>query len=161
MAEITAPVTPRPTPRGMRVMNRLPMLLLKSPLHGIVSRKLLVLTFTGRKSGTQYTLPVGYAREGDTVLIGAAGPWWKNLRGGARVTVLLRGHEQTGSAEAVTDQAEMAPLYHTLLAQNPTHGRFVSIRREADGMPNADDLARAVRRGVAVVRIHLDEHHRG
>ncbi|MDQ6601811.1 MAG: nitroreductase family deazaflavin-dependent oxidoreductase [Chloroflexota bacterium] len=156
MAEITAPSPPRPTPRGMRVMNRLPMLLLKSPAHGIVSRKLLLLTFTGRKSGKRHTLPVGYAREGDTVLIGAAGPWWKNLSGGARVTVLLRGRERTGSAEVVTNQAEMAPLYRTLLAQNPTHGRFVSIRREPDGMPNADDLARAVGRGVAVVRIRLD-----
>lgn len=156
MAEIIAPSPPRPTPRGMRVMNRLPMLLLKSPVHGIVSRKLLLLTFTGRTSGKQYTLPVGYAREGDTVLIGAAGPWWKNLRGGARVSVLLRGRERTGSADAVTDQAAMAPLYRTLLAQNPTHGRFVSIRREHDRMPNADDLARAVGRGVAVVRIRLD-----
>ena len=137
-------------------MNRLPMFLLKSPVHGIVSRKLLLLTFTGRTSGKRHTLPVGYAREGDTVLIGAAGPWWKNLRGGAQVTVLLRGRERTGSAEAVSDQAEMAPLYRTLLAQNPTHGRFVSIRREPDGMPNADDLARAVGRGVAVVRIRLD-----
>ncbi len=156
MAESTAPPTPRPMSRGMRVMNRLPMLLLKSPVHGIVSRKLLVLKYTGRKSGKQYTLPVGYAREGNTVLIGAAGPWWKNLRDGARVTVLLPGRERTGSAETVTDQAEMAPLYRTLLAQNPTHGRFVSIRREPDGMPNADDLERAVRRGVAVVRIRLD-----
>jgi deazaflavin-dependent oxidoreductase (nitroreductase family) len=156
MVEITAPSTPRPTPRGMRAMNRLPMLLLKSPIHGIVSRKLLVLTFTGRKTGRHYTLPVGYARDGDTVLIGAAGPWWKNLREGARVSILLRGRERTGNAEAVTDKAEMAPLYRTLLAQNPTHGKFVGIRREPDGMPNADDLKRAIRRGIAVVRIRLD-----
>ncbi len=156
MAEITTSSLPRPMPRGMRVMNRLPLFLLTSPVHGIVSRKLLALTFTGRKSGKRYTLPVGYAREGDTVLIGAAGPWWKNLRDGARVTVRLRGRERTGSAEVVADKAEMAPLYRTLLAQNPTHGRFVSIRREPDGMPNADDLERAVRRGVAVVRVRLE-----
>ncbi|MCB9452697.1 MAG: nitroreductase family deazaflavin-dependent oxidoreductase [Anaerolineaceae bacterium] len=80
--------------------------LLRSPLHGIVSSKYMLITFTGRKSGTVYTTPVQYVREGDTVyVITSKGyTWWKNLRGGAAVEVVIRGKPYQGDATAVTDE---------------------------------------------------------
>ncbi|MFQ3566394.1 MAG: nitroreductase/quinone reductase family protein [Aggregatilineales bacterium] len=79
--------------------------LLRSPLQGVVSGKYLLLTFTGRKTGTIYSTPVQYARDGELLRIITSGgyTWWKNLRGGAPVQVLLRGVSYDGDAETTVD----------------------------------------------------------
>ena len=41
--------------------------LLRSPLHGVASRRLLLLTFRARRSGRRITLPVGYEEVGAVV----------------------------------------------------------------------------------------------
>jgi hypothetical protein len=33
--------------------------LLRSPLHGLLSGMLMLLSYTGRKSGRTYTIPIG------------------------------------------------------------------------------------------------------
>ena len=42
---------------------------LRSPLHGMISRRLLLITFTGRKSGKVFTTPISYEQEGATLLL--------------------------------------------------------------------------------------------
>ena len=73
------------------LFNPLAKTTLRSPLHGGMSRRLLLITFPGRKSGKQYTTPISYVQHGDTLLLGVGGRWWKNLRGGVPVQVRLRG----------------------------------------------------------------------
>ena len=71
--------------RVMRAVNRFPAVLLRSPPHGVLSDGVLLLGFTGRKSGRRYTTPITYLRDdaaGDTVLMTTDSPWWQNLRGG-------------------------------------------------------------------------------
>jgi len=46
----------------LKIMNPLMKALLYSPLHGEVSKSLMLLSFTGRKSGMKFTPPVGYLR---------------------------------------------------------------------------------------------------
>ena len=48
--------------------------LLRSPLHSVVSDRLALITITGRRSGREFTFPVGYRREGDRVTIGVGWP---------------------------------------------------------------------------------------
>ena len=74
----------------MRVVNKFPALLLRSPLHGLIIGSVLLITFNGRKSGKKYTTPITCLGEGDTVLMTTDSPWWKNLPGGAPVTLLKR-----------------------------------------------------------------------
>lgn len=87
-----------------RTVNPLVGLVLRSPAHRLLSGSLLLLTVTGRRSGRSFTFPVGYAQRGDRLTVTAAWPerkrWWRNLRGGAPVTVLLRGTRRTGTATA-------------------------------------------------------------
>ena len=40
------------------IVNRAMKFMLRSPLHSIVDKKILLVTFTGRKSGKTYTTPV-------------------------------------------------------------------------------------------------------
>jgi F420H(2)-dependent quinone reductase len=91
-----------------RTGNRAVELLLRSPLHPVVSRQLALITVTGRRSGHDYTFPVGYRRTGDRVTIPVMWParkvWWRNLQGGARVRLRLAGEQHSGLAEVRGDE---------------------------------------------------------
>jgi deazaflavin-dependent oxidoreductase (nitroreductase family) len=155
MADTTAPVR-RPSPQVMRLYNNLPKLILRSPLHGIMSKKVLLLSFTGRKSGKRYTLPLSYVQTGDTLWLGTQTPWWKNLHGGAPVTARVQGKTVTGIADVITDEAGMREAYHTILTLYPGYGRFINVSLEADGYPSVEAVADARRRGLVVIRVKLD-----
>jgi len=94
---------PRP-PRPARILaNALATTILRSRWHAIRSNSLLLLTFTGRKSGRKYTTPLRYKQDGDTLLVTVLYPWWKNLVVETQVSVLLRGEVRTGAAEVLPE----------------------------------------------------------
>ena len=76
--------------------------ILRSPLRSLLDSTLLLLTVTGRKSGTRYTIPVAYQRSGDriTVLVSRAKTkkWWRNYRVPGAITVYTRGETREGTA---------------------------------------------------------------
>jgi hypothetical protein len=91
-----------------RTGNPAVKLMLSSPLHPLLSGQLAVITVTGRRTGRQYSFPVGYRQQGDRVTIGVGWPerkhWWRNLRDGGPVRLRLRGVERTGHARARGDE---------------------------------------------------------
>ena len=97
---------PRP-PRPVRILaNVLATTILRSRWHSMRSDRLLLLTFTGRKSGKEFTTPMRYVQEGNTLRLKVLVkyPWWKNLREQATVRVLLRGQMRTGTAEVFPEK---------------------------------------------------------
>lgn len=99
----------------------------------------MLLTVVGRRSGSRYTIPVGYVRQGGSLDILVAGKhvkaWWRNLQGGAPVEVLLRGRTLTGMAEALTFQHEprrFTVALRNYIAQNPRGAWAVGIRDVED-----------------------------
>jgi deazaflavin-dependent oxidoreductase (nitroreductase family) len=81
--------------------------LLCSPFHRLASGSLLLITYVGRRSGRAFTIPVMYAEREGTLTIFVGHPerkrWWRNLHGGAKVEVRLRGRRLRGHAEIVED----------------------------------------------------------
>ena len=69
------------------------------------SDQLLLLTFTGRKSGKKFTTPLRYVQEGETLRMTVVYPWWKNLVEEDKVRVLLRGQMRSGTAEVLPEEA--------------------------------------------------------
>ena len=47
-----------------RFINPFVKAVLRSPVHRLLSGSLVLLTYTGRRSGRRYTLPVMYAEQG-------------------------------------------------------------------------------------------------
>jgi hypothetical protein len=88
-----------------RIINPVVRLLIRSPLHRLVSQRIALITYTGRRSGRRYTIPVGYQLAGTQLTITVGSPerkvWWRNLRGtGAPVELVVRGRPRRGRAVA-------------------------------------------------------------
>lgn len=96
-------------------MNAVARLVLRSPLHGLMDGKILLLGFTGRRSGGRYTTPMSYVRVGDEVLMTTEAPWWKNLAGGAPVQMRLGGESLRGFAETLTGEEGVAEVLRKIL----------------------------------------------
>lgn len=131
-----SPVKP-PLPKFMYgIVNPVMKAILRSPLHGLLSKSLMVLSFQGRKSGRRYSLPVGYLEQGNTLFVFSHGPWWKNFRGGAPVSVRLRGQERRGIATIMQDPAAIVTVVGALTTK---HGekmtRRMGLALEEDGAP--------------------------
>lgn len=81
-----------------------------SPRWGrVVRRHLTQVTYTGRRSGRTFSMPVGYRRAGDVVRIGVRLPdaksWWRNFTGdGGPLTLELDETTRTGHAVARRDE---------------------------------------------------------
>ena len=80
---------------------------LRSKRHDLLSNNHLLITVTGRKTGKRYTFPVNYRRTEDgKLVIGTESDWWRNLKGGAEVELLVAGDTLLGHAEPIFDDAE-------------------------------------------------------
>lgn len=86
-----------------RWYNPLMRWLLRSPFHGLVSRSVLLITFTGHKTGRTYSTPVSYGQKGSLIQLISHRDraWWRNFEGGVAVTVCLRGQDRDGTASIV------------------------------------------------------------
>jgi hypothetical protein len=139
----------------MEIGNSLVRLLLRSPLHFLLSDNLLLLTYHGRISGRQYTIPVSYSRAGEVVTVFTYRKWWRNLRYGAPVVVVLKGQRLSGWAEAIRDdQAAIAEGLLAHLRQQPSLAKGYHVALRLDGQPDPDAVRQAAPFEV-MVRIRL------
>lgn len=127
--------------------------LLRSPFHGMLSNGMMLITVTGRKTGKQYTTPVGFYRENDHlwVLTSRDRTWWKNLQGGAQVSLLLQRKAVNAFAEPELETKAVQAHLHEYVKRVPQAAKPMGIRVE-DGNANAEDIAR-VAEGRLFVRI--------
>src|SRR5579863_3014363 len=85
--------------RMMRVVNVPMRAILRLPFPTPLSRNLMLLRYTGRKTGKAYLQPISYARDGDTLLTPGGGRWTLSLEGGRPVRLRLRGREVPARAD--------------------------------------------------------------
>jgi deazaflavin-dependent oxidoreductase (nitroreductase family) len=93
----------------MTLATRIVRFLLRSPLHGLVGDRVMLLTVTGRRSGRTYSFPVRYAVDGRTITVVAEADrttWWLNLLRQAPVVVRIDGRERHAIAHLVWDADE-------------------------------------------------------
>lgn len=136
--------------------NSLMSRILRSPLHFLVSKSIMLLEYTGRRSGRAFQVPVNYwqlagpegEKFGTTSKRGRT--WWRNLRGGARVRVHVGGKTYPAQALVVEDESGVAAGLERILQAAPWVGRYLNIRLTPDGAPETEDLARAAQELVFV-----------
>jgi hypothetical protein len=132
--------------------NPIMIWMLYSPLHGILSGNMMVVNYTGRKSGKAYRLPVSYKRIDDTLLTSSyqTRTWWRNLRGGVPVTVHLQGKDINGLAEVIEDEHGVMNGITAFIGGDPQTARMFGVKLGADGQPEPESLHQVARNQVIV-----------
>ncbi len=148
-----APAIPFPV-RVLRRLRPLVAALLGSPLHGLLSRDVLLLGYAGRRSGRRYVLPLSYVEVGGALYLCTrpeGSDWWRNLRGGADVDLVWRGRAGRARASVLArDDEEAVDGLRAFLTRNPGTGRLLYHVENEGGLPREQDLRREVLRSVVV-----------
>jgi hypothetical protein len=139
--------------RTMKLLNRPMRAVLGLPFPTPLSRRLMVVTHVGRRTGRRYHQPVSYLRDGDTLLTPGGGRWTRNLRTGEPVELRVVGRRITARPELVADPDEVERLLGMMFQANPRLASFVPFVGN-DGTIDRDALARAVGFGFRIVRWH-------
>jgi hypothetical protein len=133
-------------------LNTFMRFILRSPLHGLVSDKIMLISFEGRKSGRIFTTPVSYMQTGSAVTLFTHASWWRNLVGGVPVTLQIKGKQVRGTAEAIVeDKAAVAEGLSALLIRNHFDAKYYHVTYDANGEPNSSEVQRGAE-GVVMVR---------
>jgi hypothetical protein len=136
--------------------NPIMVWMLYSPLHAMLSGNMMVLNYSGRKSGRAYRLPISYKRIDDTLLTSSykRRTWWRNLRGGVPVTVRLQGKDINGLAEVIEDEHGVMGGIIAYIGGDPQIARMFGVKLGADGQPESESL-RQVASDQVIVRTVL------
>jgi deazaflavin-dependent oxidoreductase (nitroreductase family) len=137
------------------IVNRTMKFVLRSPAHGIVDKTILLITFTGRKSGKTYTTPVSYSQSADQVVIFTHADWWKNLRNDAPVTLHIRGRDLEGLAEPIVEDKQVIAVGLTEHLQKVrSDAKYYGVTFDDHSSPRADEVEKAAQT-VVMIRVRL------
>jgi hypothetical protein len=141
----------------MRVVNVPMRVLLRLPFRTPLSGRLMLVSYTGRKTAKAYEQPVSYVQQGDTLLSPGGGAWKWNLRDGQPVRIWLGGRARLARPELIADPNEIGRLLEVMMAANPGVRAFVGIPNGPDGRLDRERLETAVHYGFRIVRWRLGE----
>jgi hypothetical protein len=141
-------------------LNAVMRVLLRSRLHSLRSARIILLEFTGRRSGRRYRMPVSYWQPGAGEVIcltsSAWSRWWVNLDG-AQVGVMLRGAARAGRCALVADPALRRELVSGFLRHNAHDAHHYGVDTDPQGRPAAEGLTSLADSAMTkVMRITLD-----
>ncbi|MGD1281086.1 hypothetical protein ACKUUI_07255 [Mycobacterium seoulense] len=132
----------------LRVINPIMGFLLRTPLAGPARKQLMVLSFTGRKTGRPFTLPVSaHVIDGRLYALTGA-PWKQNFRDGAPARVVYDGKTTAMRGELVADHAVVSDLF---LRCAQAYGvqraqRMIGLKFRDQRVPTREEFAEAVER---------------
>ena len=143
-------------PSPYRLLNPAINGLLRSPLHRILSGRVMTVHYRGRRTGRSYAVPVSYLREGGLVYCFTNGRWRHNFAEPQPVELrvrgtLLRGVAQAGPAHTEEGIATMGRYF----AGVPADAKFYGVSFAADGRPDAASVRRAAG-GMTLITTRLE-----
>lgn len=151
--DVTTETGPKPNPM-QKYVDAMMRRLLRSPLHVILSKKIMLMEVIGRKSGKRYVIPIAYGEYGEDVLVGASkAKWLRNLTPERTVTLTIRGRQRAAYPELLTDEYLVAELYPHIVKDNQAHAKFQQLRVNPNGSINRHDLHAALARGLTLIRL--------
>jgi hypothetical protein len=130
-----------------KVLNPIMKGILKSPLHGAMSKNIGIIEFTGRRSGRAMSTPVTYHIKDGRIhcLTSKESTWWKNLVDVDQAAMVIQRRRIVARPTVVTDDLQVLQAALTdILTAVPRDASFSNVRLDENKIPNADDIAAAV-----------------
>jgi hypothetical protein len=132
----------------LRLVNPMLSFLLRTPLAGPARKQLMVLSFTGRKTGRPYSIPVSaHVIDNDLYALTGAG-WKQNFRDGAAAQVVYDGKTTAMRGELVRDRAVVSDLFRRCAESYGVQRaqRMMGLKFRDKRVPTLDEFAEAVDR---------------
>lgn len=147
--------TAHPPQALLRAVNPALRLVLRTPV-GAVLKDFMVVNFTGRKTGKQFSIPVS-AHQVDGQLYALLNAGWKhNFRDGAPATVTHAGKTSAMQGQLISDPAVVAELAHRVATAYGAKKaqRSMGLRFRDDAVPSVAEFTAAVNRlGLAAIQL--------
>ena len=142
-----------------KIINAVVDLIVKSPVHFLVSDSIMVIHFTGRKSGKALKTPVRYIEQDGVIqcFTSASGKWWRNVRDHPEVSARVKGDFQNYMAKVTTDNTQqISAALARCLELFPQDAVYHDISLDRDGSPNRQDFERALPDVVLIELTRVD-----
>lgn len=124
------------------LINPIIKLLLRSPLHSLISKNTMIIEYVGHKSGRVLSTPVSYVKKGNTIFSFADTThlWWKNLKVNGGVKLTIEGEVHKGNAQIIENQDEIIESYNHFLNILPRSAKFSNVQLDDNNYPVMDDV---------------------
>jgi hypothetical protein len=122
-----------PDDRPPKVANSFVKWALTTPvIERWMGQSLLLLMFEGRRTHTEYVIPVSYQRDGDavTVITKRIRKWWHNFETPLMVRLRIAGDVCEGKASIETDDARVLEFMMGYLATRPIDAKAYGLGRD-------------------------------
>jgi hypothetical protein len=143
MAEQLPAVSVSHPPEGLiRIGNHVLRFLLATPLAGSARKQLMVVSFKGRKSGREYSIPLSAHVIDNQLYALTSAPWKNNFRDGADARVLHNGKRTPMRGELITDPATVADISHRCAESYGVKRaqRLMGLRFRDDRIPTLEEF---------------------
>lgn len=104
---------PKINPRAKFALGFMTFLLRRDWI-GPASDMLMVITTTGRKTGKRHSIPIGYIRDkDDIVVLSSKNPsnWFRNVLANGTATLEIKKEKFEARGELITDEAERQRIF--------------------------------------------------
>jgi len=131
----------------LKVLNPVMRTMLRSRL-GRKMNSLMVLGFTGRKTGHRYDIPVMAHRTRGELFVLTGAPWRHNFDEGRDVEVTLEGEKTPMHAVPLTEPREIAAVYTRRINELGIKDaqRQIGIKINVPRLPTDEEITDAVSR---------------
>jgi hypothetical protein len=132
----------------LRLVNPMLSFLLRTPLAGPARKQLMVLSFTGRKTGRPYSIPVSAHLIDNDLYALTPAPWKQNFRDGATAQVVYDGKTTAMRGELISDRAVVSDLFRRCTeSYGVQHAqRVMGLKFRDQRVPTIDEFTEAVDR---------------
>ncbi len=113
MTELINQKPPQVSGRAKLALNFMSFLLRRGWM-GAAGDTLMVITTTGRKTGKQYSIPIGYKRDGkDIITLSSINPsnWFRNVLANGQATLEIKGETINVQGSLIKDEAERQRIF--------------------------------------------------
>lgn len=116
--------------------------ILRSPLHALLSHQVMVLTYTGGRSGRRYSFPIGYFSWDDhEVLAFSSRSWPKALPGAKNIHLIIRGISYPADVTVVSEHdRKMELLAEFAREKGPRTAKRLMLGLPRDRLPSSAEL---------------------
>ena len=137
-----------------RFINPFVRVILKSPIHFILSHQILLFRVTGRKSKKIYEIPASYAHINDALVCVTLREnlWWKNFIDIEDQDIYFKGKKINKKISInFSDDNFVRTKLKELIEHNPIDAFFAGVKLDRNKVPNSEDLDKAAKLHTVII----------